>query len=489
MNLRIVGKYIGHILLIEGVFMLPAFLISLARGEQAGMRGFLIAMAATLLFGLMLSAIRSAASISVTEGFLICGLGWIALSLFGALPFYVSRMIPRYIDCWFETVSGFTTTGSSILSDVEALPYGLLYWRSFSHWIGGMGVLVFLLAIVPMSKGNGEPFQLMKAESPGPEVGKIVPRIGETAKITYLIYLALTVLMILMLLAGGMPLFDSVLNAFATAGTGGFSIKNTSIGYYDSSYLHMTIAVFMALFGVNFSIYYLMFTRRFREILQNEEFRAYWLIMLGAAALIGINIVPHYGGNTPLAFRDSFFAVSSVMTTTGFCTADFNLWPEFSRMLLLVLMCVGACAGSTGGGIKVSRLLLLGKHLRAQMARMIHPRRVNSVRMDGRRVEDAVMLGTTAYVTVYLLIAVLSMLIVSSDEKGLITTISAVLCTFNNIGPGLEIVGPTGNFSSFSDLSKLVLSIDMLLGRLEIFPILFLFSPGVWKKAGIRKRR
>ena len=468
MNLRIVGKYIGHILLIEGVFMLPAFLISLARGERAGMRGFLIAMAATLLFGLMLSAIRSAASISVTEGFLICGLGWIALSLFGALPFYISRMIPRYIDCWFETVSGFTTTGSSILSDVEAMPHGLLYWRSFSHWIGGMGVLVFLLAIVPMS---------------------IVPRIGETAKITYLIYLALTVLMILMLLAGGMPLFDSVLNAFATAGTGGFSIKNTSIGYYDSSYLHMTIAVFMALFGVNFSIYYLMFTRRFREILHNEEFRAYWLIMLGAAALIGINIVPHYGGDTPLAFRDSFFAVSSVMTTTGFCTADFNLWPEFSRMLLLVLMCVGASAGSTGGGIKVSRLLLLGKHLRAQMARMIHPRRVNSVRMDGRRVEDAVMLGTTAYVTVYLLIAVLSMLIVSSDEKGLITTISAVLCTFNNIGPGLEIVGPTGNFSSFSDLSKLVLSIDMLLGRLEIFPILFLFSPGVWKKAGIRTRR
>lgn len=489
MNYRLVGKYMGYIMLVEGIFMIPAVLVALYFGEPATVRALLISICAALLTGTLLSRLKSRESISMGEGFVICALGWIVLSLIGALPFYISGMIPRFIDCWFETVSGFTTTGSSILTNVEALSNGLLYWRSFSHWIGGMGVLVFLLAIVPLSKGNGEPFNLMKAESPGPAVGKIVPKISKTAKITYLIYWGMTVLMIVMLLAGGMPLFDSVLNAFATAGTGGFATHNSSIGFYESQYLQMTIAVFMALFGVNFSVYYLILTRHFKEAFRNEEFRCYWLILIAASLLIGINIVPMYAGNIPQAFRDSFFSVSSIMTTTGFCTADFDRWPDFSRYLLLIIMCVGASAGSTGGGIKVSRILLLAKHLKAQMNQMIHPRRVSIVRMDGRRVEDGVMFGTTAYMAAYLLIAMVSMMIISLDSKGLVTTISAVLCTMNNIGPGLDVVGPTGNFSSFSDLSKFVLSFNMLLGRLEIFPILFMLSPDVWRRKRMLRKR
>lgn len=489
MNYRLVGKYMGYIMLVEGVFMIPAMLVALWYREPETVRAFLWATVAVLALGFLLSRVRTRESISMGEGFVICALGWIVLSLLGALPFYISGMIPRFIDCWFETVSGFTTTGSSILTNVEALSHGLLYWRSFSHWIGGMGVLVFLLAVVPLSKGNGEPFNLMKAESPGPAVGKIVPKISQTAKITYIIYFVMTVVMVVILRAEGMPLFDSVLHTFGTAGTGGFSIRNSSIGYYDSQLIQMTIAMFMALFGVNFSVYYLMLTKHFRDAFLNEEFRGYWIIMLGVSALIGINILPLYPGDAGQAFRDSFFSVSSVMTTTGFCTADFDRWPDFSRCLLLIIMCVGASAGSTGGGIKVSRILLLGKHLKTQMNQMIRPRRVNIVRMDGRRVEDTVMFGTTAYMAAYLLIAVLSMMVILLDGKGLVTSISAVLCTFNNIGPGLEMVGPTGNFSSFSDLSKFVLSFDMLLGRLEIFPILFMLSPEVWRRKKIRKPR
>lgn len=489
MNYRLVGKYMGYIMLVEGVFMIPAMLVALWYREPETVRAFFWATVAVLALGFLLSRVRTRESISMGEGFVICALGWIVLSLLGALPFYISGMIPRFIDCWFETVSGFTTTGSSILTNVEALSHGLLYWRSFSHWIGGMGVLVFLLAVVPLSKGNGEPFNLMKAESPGPAVGKIVPKISQTAKITYIIYFVMTVVMVVILRAEGMPLFDSVLHTFGTAGTGGFSIRNSSIGYYDSQLIQMTIAVFMALFGVNFSVYYLMLTKHFRDAFLNEEFRGYWIIMLGVSALIGINILPLYPGDAGQAFRDSFFSVSSVMTTTGFCTADFDRWPDFSRCLLLIIMCVGASAGSTGGGIKVSRILLLGKHLKTQMNQMIRPRRVNIVRMDGRRVEDTVMFGTTAYMAAYLLIAVLSMMVILLDGKGLVTSISAVLCTFNNIGPGLEMVGPTGNFSSFSDLSKFVLSFDMLLGRLEIFPILFMLSPEVWRRKKIRKPR
>lgn len=487
MNYPLIVKYMGYILLVEGLFMLPALFISLFCGDDGAVSGFLITAAASLCCGSTMTHIRTHESISMGEGFVICALGWIVMSLFGAFPFYLSREIPRFIDCWFETVSGFTTTGSSILTNVEGLSKGLLYWRSFTHWIGGMGVLMFLLAVIPLTKGNGEPFNLMKAESPGPAVGKIVPKIRETAKITYMIYIALTGIMIVVLLLEGLPVFDAVLNSFATAGTGGFAIWNSSIAHYPSQVVQMTIAVFMALFGVNFSVYYLLITRHFRDAFANEEFRWYWIIMLGASALIGLNILPLYPGDWTQAFRDSFFTVSSVMTTTGFCTADFDKWPEFSRGLLLIIMCVGASAGSTGGGIKVSRVILLAKHLGQQMRQLLHPRLVNPVRMDGRQVENSVMFGTTAYLTVYIAIALASMLIVSLNGKGIVTTVSAVICTFNNIGPGLDMVGPTGNFSAFSDLSKFVLSVDMLLGRLEIFPILFMLSPSVWRTKRVRR--
>lgn len=485
MNYRIVAKYIGFIMLVEAAFMVPALFIGMFRGEDTAVTAFVGAILLTAAIGLVLSRLKSRNSISMEEGFVICALGWIVMSLAGALPFWFSRAIPRFIDCWFETVSGFTTTGSSILTAIEGLPYSILYWRSFTHWIGGMGVLVFLLAIVRLPKGNGEPFNLMRAESPGPAVGKIAPKIRETAKITYIIYFALTVIMMVVLVLEGMPVFDSVVNSFATAGTGGFAIWNNSIAHYDSQLIQMTIAVFMALFGVNFSVYYLLLTKHFKDAFLNEEFRWYWGIMIGATILIGINIIPMYPGNVGQAFRDSFFTVSSVMTTTGFGTADFDKWPEFSRFFLLIIMMIGASAGSTGGGMKVSRLLLIFKQLRMQMANMIHPRRVSIVRMDGRRVEDSVMFGTTAYMSAYMIIMIVSIMIVALDGKDLETTISSVICTFNNIGPGLRVVGTTGNFSSFSDLAKLVLSFDMLLGRLEIFPLLFMLSPGVWKRNAV----
>ena len=489
MNLKLVTKYMGYIMLVEGVFMLPAALVGLIYGEIPTVQAFAGTAALIMAIGFLLGRLRTDESISMNEGFVICALGWVVMSLFGAVPFFLSGQIPSFLDCWFETVSGFTTTGSSILTQVEGMTNGCLYWRSFTHWIGGMGVLVFLLAVVPLSRGNGEPFNLMRAESPGPAVGKITPKISETAKITYLIYLGLTGLEFLILMAEGMPVFDSLLNSFATAGTGGFAIKNASIAAYDSQVMQMTIGVFMALFGVNFSVYYLLITRHFKEAFLNEEFRWYWGILLGGSFLIGLNVMPLYPGNIAQGFRDSFFSVSSVMTTTGFCTADFDRWPEFSRALLVVIMCIGASAGSTGGGMKVSRFLLLGKHLRMQMKQMIRPRNVNIVRMDGRRVEDSVMFGTTAFMAAYLVIIVLSVLIVSLDGKDLITTVTAVIATFNNIGPGLGMVGPTGNFSHFSAVSKFVMSMDMLLGRLEIFPILFLLSPGSWNRKRVRSAK
>ena len=334
---------------------------------------------------------------------MICALGWGVMSLFGALPFYLSGEIPRFIDCWFETVSGFHDDRiQQVLTNVEALSKGLLYWRSFTHWIGGMGVLVFLLAVIPLTKGNGEPFNLMKAESPGPAVGKIVPKISETAKITYLIYIALTVLMALILLLEGLPVFDAVLNSFATAGTGGFGdLEQQHCALHEPGRADDNRCVQGALRREFQHLLFSLITKRFADALANEEFRWYWIIMAGATLLIGLNILPLYPGDAPQALRDSFFTVSSVMTTTGFCTADFEKWPEFSRSLLLIIMCIGASAGSTGGGVKVSRVILLAKHLGQQMRQLLHPRLVNPVRMDGRRVEDSVMFGTTAYLTVY----------------------------------------------------------------------------------------
>ena len=378
MNFRLILRYIGYIVLMEGAFMIPAMLISLFCDERASWVAFLAAIILSVVIGFFLSRLRADDTMHAREGFATVALGWIVLSFFGALPFFFSGAIPSFIDCWFETVSGFTTTGASILPEVESLSYGILYWRCFTHWLGGMGVLVFVMAVIPLAKGSGNTYQLMRAESPGPSVGKLTPTIRSMSRRLYEIYVAMTLLEILLLLAGGMPLFEAVTHSFATAGTGGFSVKNLSIGAYDSAYLQLVIAVFMALFGVNFGVYYLLLTRQFRAAWKNEEVRVYGLIMLGATLLIGINILPQYE-NGGRAFLDSFFQVSSIMTTTGFSTANFDMWPELSRFLLVVLMLVGACASSTGGGIKVSRLIILFKHLKNEMGAMLRPHSVRSV--------------------------------------------------------------------------------------------------------------
>ena len=481
MNFKIIGRFVAQILAIEGVFMLPALLISLFSGEKMAVSGFLLALAAIaaaalLLFGLCQKAPKA---LNAREGMACVGIGWLVLSLFGCLPFFISREIPRFIDAFFEIVSGFTTTGSSILPNVEALSKGLLYWRSFSHWLGGMGVLVFLLAIAPGSKDKGFTMHLLRAESPGPSVGKLVPRMRKTAIILYVIYVALTLINVIFLLAGKMPLFEAVCTAFGTAGTGGFGIKNDSIASY-SPYIQNVTTVFMALFGVNFSCYYLLLLGQFKNVFKDEELRAYIGIILIAILLITLNIRGLY---TTLeeTLRHAAFTVSTIITTTGYATTDFDLWPAFSKSIIMFLMIVGACAGSTGGGLKIARLLILLKSLRRNIAKVLNPKKVRLVRNNGQVINETVIENTNAYLAAYVLIIIFSYIAISLDGFSIGTNLTAVLACFNNIGPGMEAVGPTCNFSGFSDLSKLVLSLDMLAGRLEIFPILLLFSRSTWK--------
>lgn len=482
MNIRIVLNYVGHILRIEGLSMIPALLIALYKGEHASFLSFAVTIALLALLGTVAVRIKAGDKLIYSrEGFAVVALSWISLSFFGAFPFYFSGEIPSFLDSFFETVSGFTTTGSSILTDVEAMPMSLLYWRSFTNWLGGMGVLVFMLAIVPMSKGNGSPLRIMRAESPGPAVEKLVPKLRYTARILYIIYISMTLIEIILLLCGGMPLFDSVLHSFGTAGTGGFSIKNASIGAYDSVYLQGVISVFMLLFGVNFNFYYLILIKKIRPAFKNAELRLYLSIVAVSVAAIAINTRSLFE-NTFEAFHHSLFQVSSIITTTGYATTDFDLWPQFSRMLLLALMIVGACAGSTGGGIKVARLLILIKAMRNSIQKMIHPRSVKLVKVNGVVVEKEVLAEINVYLTFYTITMLISLLGVSLDDFNLDTNISSVVSCLNNIGPGLGMVGPTGNFSQFSPLSKLVLSADMLIGRLEIFPMILLFAPSSWKR-------
>lgn len=481
MNHRMILRLVCYILRIEAVCMLPALGISVFQGESGAVLGLSIAIVLSALLSLSTYAFRPIVKeISAREGFLSVALCWIAVSVLGALPFFFSGAIPNFVDCLFETISGFTTTGASILSDVEALPMGLLYWRSFTHWLGGMGVLVFLLAVVPMGKGKNTLLHVMRAESPGPQVDKLVPTLQKSAKILYGLYIGLTLLQIVLLLAGGMPLFDSVTTAFGTAGTGGFGIKNTSIGGY-SPYLQTVCTVFMALFGMNFSVFYLLLLRQLSRVLHNQELWLYVGTMLGSIALITWNIVPMYS-NVGEALHHAAFQVSSIMTTTGFSTANYDLWPAFSRMLLILLMILGACAGSTGGGIKVARVLLLFKASRRSVKRMLRPRSVSRVHMDGQLVSEDVIQNTYSYLAVYSIIAILAMLVISIDEFDVVTNITAVLACLNNIGPGLGMVGPMGNYGDFSWLSKLVLSFTMLVGRLEVFPMLMLFIPLTWRK-------
>ena len=482
MNFKIIGRFIAQILAIELLFMLPALGISLGFGEWRSVQAFLCTIGLLGLIALVLYLVCKKApnALSVREGMVCVGTVWIILSLFGCLPFFLSGAIGNYIDAFFEIVSGFTTTGASILSDVEALPKGLLYWRSFSHWLGGMGVLVFLLAIIPGSKEAGFTMHLLRAESPGPNVGKLVPRMRKTATILYLIYIGMTLANVVFLLFGRMPLFDAICTAFGTAGTGGFGIKNDSMASY-SPYIQNVTTVFMLLFGVNFSCYYLLLLRQFKDVFKDEELRLYFGIVIAAIALICANVY-HLYGNLSDTIRHSAFQVSSIITTTGYTTADYELWPAFSKGILLMLMVVGACAGSTGGGIKVARVLLLFKSLRRNIQQILNPKKVQVVRNNGRPVSESVLANTNAYLAAYVIIIVVSYLLISLDNMSIGSTFSAVLCCFNNIGPGMEAVGPTCNFGHLSDLSKLVLSADMLAGRLEIFPMLVLLSRSAWKR-------
>ena len=482
MNYKMMGRFIAQIILIEMVFLLPALAISLGYGEQDAIYGFLCTLAIMAVLSGLLSLIcrKSGRLFGAREGLVCVGLSWIVLSLLGCLPFFLSGRIPSFVDAFFETVSGFTTTGASILSDVESLPKGLLYWRSFTHWVGGMGVLVFLLAIsTGGEQGKGFTMHLMRAESPGPDVGKLVPKMKQTATILYVIYIVMTLINVVFLLAGKMDPLDAVCTALGTAGTGGFGIRNDSLASF-SPYIQNVTTVFMFLFGINFSCYYLLLLRQFKSVFKDEELRLYIIIAVTAVALIAFNIYDLYG-NIGDTLRHAAFQVSSIMTTTGYTTTDFDLWPAFSKGILLMLMVVGACAGSTGGGIKVARVLLIFKILQRNIRKILNPRKVMVVRNNGRTVDEKVLDNTNAYLAAYLIIIVLCYLIISLDGFSIGTNLSAVLACFNNIGPGMEAVGPMMNFSGYSNLSTLTLSIAMLAGRLEIFPILVLLSRSAWK--------
>ncbi len=482
MNYGMIVYILGTILKAEAILMSLPALVAFLCGE-----GDLVPMLAAILIasgaGLLFTFKKPKNTvIYAKEGFVVTALSWVVMSLVGALPFVFAGAIPSYIDAVFETVSGFTTTGASILTDVEGMSRGLLFWRSFTHWVGGMGVLVFLLAIVPLAGGRS--VHIMRAESPGPVVGKLVPKVRDTAMILYGIYITMTVVLIALLLLGGMPLYDSAVHAFGTAGTGGFGIWGDSIAHYDSAYIDVVLSIGMVLFGVNFNIYYLLLMGKVKSILRSEELRWYLGIIAGATLLIAWNTLSRWGGILQ-SLRYAFFQVASVITTTGFATADFNLWPELSRMLLLVLMLVGACAGSTGGGMKVSRLIIMLKSAKREISRMLHPRSVYTLQFEGKPLEDQTIHNVFTYFFILVFLVIASVLLVSLDNMDFDSTFSAVLACINNIGPGLGIVGPMGSYAALSPLSKLVLILDMLLGRLEIFPMLMLFAPSVW----IGKRR
>lgn len=483
MNYRMMGKFISRILLVEAVFMLPALLISLYRNERNSVYGFCSAIVITLVAAAILAVLcrRAKKGFYAREGLVCVGASWIVMSLLGCLPFYFSGEIPHFVDALFETVSGFTTTGASILSNVEGLSKGNLYWRSFTHWLGGMGVLVFVLALGRGgNQSDGYTMHLLRAESPGPKVGKLVPKMKDTATILYILYLFLTVLNVIFLLIGRMPVFDAICTAFGTAGTGGFGVRNDSIAGY-SPYLQNVCTVFMLLFGVNFACYYMLFMKQIKNVFKDEELRFYLAVVAGSIVLITWNIRGMYDslGET---VRYAAFQVASIVTTTGFATTDFDLWPSFSKAILLGLMVIGACAGSTGGGFKCGRALLLLKSLRRNVRQILHPQKVQVVRMDHQMVQERVLDNINAYLAAYVLIVICSFIVISVDGFSTMTNFSAVLACFNNIGPGLEAVGPTCNFGGYSVLSKVILIIDMLAGRLEIFPILILLSKSTWTR-------
>ena len=468
---------VGLMLKVEAALLLLPAIAALIYGESC-LWSILISVAISLAVGFALTLLSRPKSqvIYAREGFITVALAWVAVSAVGALPFWISREIPSYIDAFFETVSGFTTTGASILENVEVMSKGLLFWRSFTHWVGGMGVLVFVMALVPSVTDRS--IHIMRAEMPGPVVGKLMPRARDTASILYKIYVGMTLAQIILMWAGGMPLYESIVHAFGTAGTGGFGVKADSIAGY-SPYLQWVITVFMLLFGINFNLYYLLLIRRFRAAAQSSECWYYLGIVGVSIALITANILPMYE-NFQEALRLSAFQVASIVTTTGYATADFNLWPQFSKAILLLLMIVGACAGSTGGGLKVSRAVMLFKTVGREIRHLLHPRSVNSVRFEGKQVDGATLKGVSSYFALYIICILAICLILSLEPFDLETNLSATLACFNNIGPGLAAVGPASNYAAYSPLSKLVLSLAMLLGRLEIYPLLLTLIPTTW---------
>ena len=479
MNHAMVRYLLGWMLGVEAAFLLLPMLTALVYGESTGF-AFLFAALICLFFALLLSFKKPKNTrFYAREGFVTVALCWIVLALTGALPFRLSGEIPSYLDAVFETISGFTTTGATILGDVEALSHASLLWRSLTHWLGGMGVLVFILAILPLA--GGHTIYLMRAESPGPSVSKLSPHLRDTAMILYGIYIGLTAFEIALLALGGMPLFDSVNVALATAGTGGFGLWNDSIAHYNSYYLQGVISVFMILFGVNFSLYFLMLTRKWKQALKSEELRLYLGVIALSTLAIGFNVRNSFD-NIFQSLHHALFQVASIITTTGFATADFDIWPSFSKVILVLLMFIGACAGSTGGGIKCSRILLMLKSVKKELHYLIHPRSIRINQMDNHRIAHEIIRSINVFLIAYLLIFISSMLLLALNGDDLVTNFTAVAATLNNVGPGLASVGPTCNFSFFTPLSKLVLMFDMLAGRLELFPMLLLFTPATWRK-------
>ena len=483
MNTSMIRYILGQILRLQSVFLLLPSITAVIYKEDTFISYISVAFSCFVLGSVMTWKKPDDTVFYLKEGCVATALSWIVLSLSGSIPFILTGEIPHFTDALFETVSGFTTTGSSILSDVEALSYSSLMWRSFTHWIGGMGVLVFLLAVIPMSGGSN--INLMKAESPGPSVGKLVPKIRSTARILYMIYIGLCVIMLVMLLLGKMPLFDALTTTFGTAGTGGFGIKNNSMAGY-SHYIQWVVTVFMLLFGVNFNAYYLILFLDVKKAFKIEEVKWYFTIILLSTFVIFTDLMQFYPSLRD-AVRDSFFQVATIITTTGFATADFNTWSATSKTTLVLLMFIGACAGSTGGGLKVSRLMILVKTIFKELTSYLHPKSIVKIKMDDKPIEHEVVRSANVYFITYMIIFVVSSFCLTFENIDLISIFTAVAATFNNIGPGLELVGPTANFGHFSDFSKYVMMFDMLAGRLELFPLLMLFHPELWKETINRK--
>ena len=480
MNYRMVAFVLGRIFAIEAVLMLFPMICAACFGEWYLLPAFLLPALLLAVLALLTSfKTPKNTTIFARDGLAIVALVWVLMSAFGALPFVISGEIPSFIDAFFETVSGFTTTGSTILTDVEALSHGTLFWRSFAHWVGGMGVLVFAMAVLPMTDGRA--MHLMRAEVPGPTVGKISSKLSDSAKILYAIYFAMTLIEVILLCAGGMPLFDSLIHSFGTAGTGGFSNKALSVGAYNNPYFEIVIGVFMLLFGINFNLYYFLLLRRFRDAFCSEEMLTYLGMVAFSTVTITLNIL-HLYDSVGTALRTAFFQVASIVTTTGYASADFNLWPTYSRIVICILTFFGACAGSTAGGLKISRIIIFFKAAKQDLNKMLHTHAVTTVRFEGKPLDEKVLRGVHNYFNIYMLMLTVSVLLLSLDGFDIVTTFTSVATCINNVGPGLEMVGPMGSFADFSAPAKLLLSFDMLAGRLELYPMLALFSPRLWRK-------